>query len=202
MAPNLSSLLLDQNLRTLAQLQESINLADNQHGFRIGRLTLTALQGITGRFHDNLNKNKLAHQTVIVAIDLSKAPDTVDHTLLLQDVSRLPLPDTFKCFLALYLRGRVQGFEVQDKKNVPKGGVLSPVLFNLYVVNKLTPPPSIHLTTYADNSTAPSSLVQKSNLFVTNLKDTCMKQIWFKERNLLIKILGDTLYDMVQPSAH
>ena len=37
------------------------------------------------------------------------------------------------------------------KTGVPQGGVLSPVLFNLYTSDIPNPPPGVSLTTYADD---------------------------------------------------
>ena len=39
----------------------------------------------------------------------------------------------------------------QFKTGVPQGGVLSPVLFNLYTSDIPNPPPGVSLTTYADD---------------------------------------------------
>ena len=56
----------------------------------------------------NLNRKKPCHRTILVAIDLSKAFDTVDHELLLKDILHLELSDTLIKFLCSYLRGRQQ----------------------------------------------------------------------------------------------
>ena len=90
----------------LPLLQESISFAPHQHGFLKGRSTLTALQGMTDHIKTGLNKKKPADRTVLVAIDLSKAFDTVDHEILINDIVKLPLNDTLQRFLIAYLRGR------------------------------------------------------------------------------------------------
>ena len=123
----------------LKPIQESITLALHQHGFRKGRSTTTALQEITTHIRDGLNKKKPVNRTVMVAIDLSRAFDTVDHEILTKDISDLRLNDNIKQFLNSYLRGRQTYVEFRGAKSkyrkmrqgVPQGGVLSPVLFNL-----------------------------------------------------------------------
>ena len=102
-----------------------------------------------------------------MAIDLSRAFDTVDHELLLREVSELPLNNKIKRFLFSCLRGRQTFVEFKGAKSkhrkmrqgVPQEVVLShppppPLLFNQYMAKIQFPPPSIKLVTYADDSTA------------------------------------------------
>ncbi len=175
-------------------LTEAVQLADHQHGFRKGRSTCTALFSIIDHVHKGLNRKKPSHRTVSVAIDLSRAFDTVDHQLLLDDINNLHLNDFIKRFLCAYLRGR-QTYVVfrnskckyrKMKQGVPQGGVLSPVLFNLYMASMPQPPGNIKLVTYADDSNILNSgpvvepIVKDLNSYL-NVLDT-----WFKSRNLFI----------------
>ena len=75
----------------LGPINDSINLAHHQHCFRKSRLTVTALQSISYIITTGLNKKKPVERTVIVAIDLSKAFDTVDHEILITDISILKM---------------------------------------------------------------------------------------------------------------
>ena len=125
------------------------------HGFRKGRSTTTALQSILDHINNGLNRKKPVHRTVSVAIDLSRAFDTVDHQILLDDINQLNLNDYIKKFLCSYLRGRLTYVMFRNskskyrkvKQSVPQGGVLSPVLFNLYMSSMPSPPGSINLST-------------------------------------------------------
>ncbi len=90
----------------LPSLTEAIDLKDHQHGFRKGRSTTTALHDITEHINKGLNQRQPVERTIAVAIDLSKAFDTVDHAQLLKDVSELDLNSHIKGFLCAYLRGR------------------------------------------------------------------------------------------------
>ena len=178
----------------LPNISNAINFAPHQHGFRKGYSTTTALQTLTDHITYGLNKNKPVDRTVVVAIDLSKAFDTVNHELLLKDILGLNLNNNIKRFLSAYLRGRQTYVEFRNKRSkfrkmrqgVPQGGVLSPVLFNLYMSKMPPPPTGIHLITYADDSNVLTS--------GTDIKKMCndlnnylqILDSWFKDRNLFI----------------
>ena len=178
----------------LPEISESVHLEDHQHGFRKGRSTTTALHDINKHIADGLNRKQPVHRTVSVAIDLSRAFDTVDHTLLLKDILELNLNDRIKRFLCAYLRGRQTYVEFRDatskyrkvKQGVPQGGVLSPLLFNLYMSKMPKPPGNIKLVSYADDSNALNSgpkiepICQEINIYLDILDD------WFISRNLFI----------------
>ena len=178
----------------LPQVNEAVNLADHQHGFRKGRSTTTALHTINNFITTGLNMKKPVERTVSVAIDLSKAFDTVDHHLLLQDIKSLPLNSYVTRFLCAYLRGRQTFVEFRGsrsnyrvvKQGVPQGGVLSPVLFNLYMSSMPSPPANILLVTYADDSNVLGRgplidpVVKDLNAYLSVLDN------WFKGRNLFI----------------
>jgi hypothetical protein len=178
----------------LPYLTDAVELADHQHGFRKGRSTLTALQSIRDHIDKGLNRKKPVHRTVSVAIDLSRAFDTVDHHILLRDINNLPLDAYIKRFLCGYLRGRQTYVLFRNstskyrkvKQGVPQGGVLSPILFNLYMSTMPAPPGKIKLVTYADDSNVLNSgpkfdpIVKELNSYLATLND------WFKGRNLFI----------------
>ena len=142
-----------------------------------------------------------------MAIDLSKAFDTVNHHLLLNDINNLPLNYHIKRFLCAYLRGR-QTFVVfrnskstyrKVKQGVPQGGVLSPILFNLYMASMPSPPGSIKLVSYADDGNLLNSgpkiepLVEELNSYLSILNT------WFKSRNLFISPSNPPPHFLQQP---
>ena len=53
-----------------------------------------------------LNNKKPVDRTLLVAIDLSRPFNIVDHKILLKDISELSLYGNIKKFLVSYLRGR------------------------------------------------------------------------------------------------
>ena len=178
----------------LPHVQQAVVLAEHQHGFRKGRSCTTALQDITSHIKKGLNREKPVHRTVLVAVDLSCAFDTVSHETLIKDVSKLQLDPYLKRFIAGYLRGRKTYVEFRNvtskcrqmRQGVPQGGVLSPTLFNLYMASMPTPPPEVKVTSYADDTSLMSSgpkiepLCKSLNSYLGKLN------AFFKERNLAI----------------
>jgi retron-type reverse transcriptase len=90
---------------------------------------------------EGFNCRKPATRTVAVAVDTSKAFDTVDITLLLDQVTKSDIHPNLVRWLASYLRGRQAACIYQGHQSkfrlvhigVPQGSVISPILFNLYV---------------------------------------------------------------------
>ena len=124
----------------LPSLTSAFVLSPTQHGFRPFRSTTTALLPIISKVSEGFNQSKPAARTVVVAIDLSKAFDTVDLTLLIQQIAKSSLHHNLVRWLSTYLRGRSAAciFNGSQSKfrivhvGVPQGSVLSPCLFNLF----------------------------------------------------------------------
>ena len=163
-------------------------LKEHQHGFRPQRSTTTALNVITHNIKEGLNKAKPCHRTLLVALDLTAAFDTVDHGILLRDIYEAPIPNSTKRWVASYLQGRFSYVEYKNKKSklrkvkqgVPQGGVLSPMLFNMYMSKMPLPEGDVHLVTYADDIT-----LTTSNPQVNKLKD--QMEPYLKKLNIWLK---------------
>lgn len=173
-------------------LKDHLNLEDHQHGFRKNRSTTTAVHHITDFIQGGLNEKRPNKRTILVALDLSRAFDTVSHSILLRDILESTLPSDIKRWLANYLRGRQTVVEFRGarskhrkvKQGVPQGGVISPILFNFYLVKLPSPPEGIKLISYADDC---SILAADPN--ITNICDKLNPYLdtlntWFKERKL------------------
>ena len=66
--------------------------AFDQHGFRPGHSTISALLQLTSDVATDFNQRKPPHRTICVAVDLTAAFDTVNHNVLLSKIVRSTLP--------------------------------------------------------------------------------------------------------------
>ena len=114
-------------------------LTDRQIGYRSCYSTQSALLELTDYILTGMNELCV---TILVLFDLSKAFDTVDHSILLLKLRKLNFDDTVIKWFSSYLVGRSQAV-VDENGNasnwsnttsgVPQGSILGPLLFVLYM---------------------------------------------------------------------
>jgi len=130
----------------------------NQFGFRKGSSTtlalIYALENV--RFHLK-NPNNIG--CLIIAIDLSKAFDCVNHKILVEKIQTHS--NHLAKLIYSYLENRsvsvcidgVIGDSFELERGVPQGSCLGPALFNLYVADLSPRFPTTTLLKYADDIT-------------------------------------------------
>ena len=140
--PQLSKVLeklFEKRLREYIKKQDV--LFNGQYGFRKNRSTNTALVEVIDKITNAIDANKFC---VGVFIDLKKAFDTVDHSLLLKKLRFYGVRGISSIFLESYLNNRkqfvnfknVNSSEAVIKCGVPQGSILRPLLFTLYLIYK------------------------------------------------------------------
>jgi hypothetical protein len=143
----------------LPSLTSALQASPTQHGFRLDRSTITASLLLASQVSEGFSCNKPAKRIATVAINISKAFNLVDTTLLLQQISNLDLQHDLVRWLSAYLHGRTAACIYQGARSkfrtvhvrVPQGFVLSPCLFN-YITSDF-PVVSNLLASFADNFT-------------------------------------------------
>ena len=119
-----------------------------QHGNKTQHSTVTALHTLHNTVAKGFNQMAPPARTITVALDMSKAFDTINIHTLIRRLLQANIPGTIIKFIANYIKGRKAyttyinhtSKQRQFKTCVPQGGVLSPTLFNIYTSD--LPPPS------------------------------------------------------------
>ena len=160
-------------------------LSDGLSGFLKGHSCTTALLKVTEDFRATLDDKE---PCAAIAVDLSKAFDSVSQSLLLSKLRAYGFSDSALCLTRLYLYGRKARVKIGNsysdwktiKYGVPQGSILGPLLFNLFINDLTYFVVDANLRLYADDTTQYLSNRNPNVLEFTSQNSFDMLQSWFK----------------------
>ena len=115
-------------------------LYKHQYGFRRGHSTTHPIVHFLDRIYASLNKPN-SEYTIGVFLDLKKAFDTVDFSILLSKMNHYGIRGIANTWFYNYLNHRTQFVTIEGKNSTPKellcgvpqGSVLGPLLFFIFI---------------------------------------------------------------------
>ena len=173
-------------------------LFGSQYGYRQKHSTETACLELVDRIMNHLDSGETPF---CFFLDLSKAFDTLDHTILLKKLKYYGVQGTTLSWFQSYLSNRVQFVDIDGikskpkciKTGVPQGSILGPLLFIIYMndINKATD--KFEALLYADDTSLSSILktVWKKDAHDTSIninKELMLIHDWLLANKLSLNI--------------
>ena len=175
-------------------LNEQNLLFPNQFGFQKNTSTEHAILKLV----DDITKGFVKREfTLGVFIDLSKAFDTVDHSILLKKLGYYGITGNTNKFFENYLKNRQQCIVFENDSltkplgitcGVPQGSILGPLLFLIYVNDLYKCCPKLTPVMFADDTNLFCSNEDIPNLF--SMMNNELKKVsqWFKANKLSLNV--------------
>ena len=181
-------------------------LTSRQFGFRNGHSTYMPIMLIQDLITNAFERNEYV---VGIYLDLCKAFDTVDHTILIKKLAKYGINGNSLKIIKSYLTERAQTVCVNDihsnprdiQMGVPQGSILGPLLFNLYVNDLVNINIGCHFFMYADD-TAIFFNHHNAEILQTMINTTMPKISEWLDANYLTLNTSKTLFQIYSNHKH
>lgn len=168
-------------------------LCEQQYGFRTNRTTSLALMDFVEQVSNAID---LKQYTIGVFLDLQKAFDTIDHTILLSKLQGYGIRGLAHNWVKSYLENRKQYVNINNTNShfstvtcgVPQGSVLGPLLFLLYINDLSSVSSKLKCILFADDTTVFCSGDNLEQLLDTVEKELQLLKQWFDLNKLSLHV--------------
>ena len=168
-------------------------LVRNQFGFRRSRSTPLALRQFTDEMLTNMHNGLL---NGVIFLDLKKAFDKVDHTILIHKLKALGVSGTGLAWFQSYLTSRFQRTTIGQATScnrrfsvgVPQGSILAPLFFSIYINDLLTCLKHTSVTLFGNDTALYCSAKSSTDLQQMLNEDLASVAEWLNDHKLTLNV--------------
>ena len=178
--------------------RSTLQLYERQFGFRAKRSTIQAIIELNTDIIESFEDKDI---TMATFLDLSKAFDTIDHTILLEKLRRYGIRGIALNWFKSYLTNRSHFVKYKNYSSapsdmicgVPQGSVLGPLLFIIYTNDLPNCLKTCKCILFADDTTIYKKSSNLSELYSTLNTELNALADWFRANKLSLNV-GKTVY--------
>ena len=160
-------------------------------GFRKGHNTQHTFMVMIEKWKKSLDKNL---KIGVIFMDLSKAFDTLNHSLLLEKLKAYQFSENALTLMKNYLTKRHQRTKINNNfsswseiiAGVPQGSILGPLLFNIFINDIFLFPEKCFLSNYADDNTLYAIANDMNDVKSKLFHDFNIIEIWFQQNYMCL----------------
>jgi hypothetical protein len=166
-------------------------IIEEQFGFQKGKGTNEALKILNSKVAGALHEGK---SVGAIFVDLQKAFDTINRTVLIQKMRNTGIPENFCCIMESYLQDRFCCVKINNKYSnewetkygVPQGSILGPILFLIYINDIKESNNKLNFILFADDIVCLAIEQDKEKLIQKLQEDLNYLQDWCTDNDLYI----------------